>query len=113
MTAGQQFVKALKPVGCAIFLIVFVLFLVYAFTAKAPLEGYVIPETTEYYRTHLDEFQTELEENLFPRINGVCESHIDGDRLVITIDSEYYDESTKIITHYYGSTILITEKSET
>ena len=32
MTAGQGFVKMIGPVGSAIFLIVFILFLVYCFT---------------------------------------------------------------------------------
>lgn len=32
MTAGQQFVKAIGPFGCILFLLIFVLFMVYCFT---------------------------------------------------------------------------------
>lgn len=32
MTAGQQFVKAIGPFGCILFLSLFVLFMVYCFT---------------------------------------------------------------------------------
>ena len=55
--AGQDFVKMLKPVGCALFLLLFVIFLIFCFTAKAPLDGYVKPQTIEYYSTHLDELE--------------------------------------------------------
>lgn len=109
---GQNFVKAIKPIGCAVFLIIFIAFLVTAFTAKAPLPGYVIPQTTEYYREHLDELKTELEDNMFPLIDGAEECRIDGDKLVITLEHEHYDEATKIITHYYGNNIIDTEKSD-
>ena len=71
MTAGQQFVKWLKPVGCGIFLLVFVLFFIMCFTAKAPVEGYTVPHDSQYYAEHLDELKTELETNLFPRLDGI------------------------------------------
>ena len=37
MTAGQSFVKAIKPLGCVLFLILFAVFMVFCFTSKAPL----------------------------------------------------------------------------
>ena len=37
MTAGQSFVKAIKPFGCVLFLILFAVFMVFCFTSKAPL----------------------------------------------------------------------------
>ena len=110
MTAGQQFVKWIKPAGCGIFLVVFVLFLVMCFTAKAPVEGYTIPHDSQYYAAHLDELKTELETNLFPKLDGIEDCYISGDRLTIIIDSASFEESSGAITHYYGENLFIIEK---
>ena len=55
MTAGEQFVKWIKPAGCVLFLGIFAAFLVICFTAKAPVEGYTVPHDSQYYAQHLDE----------------------------------------------------------
>lgn len=109
--AGQDFVKMLKPAGCIIFLLLFVLFLVFCFSAKAPLEGYVKPQTTEYYSTHLDELQQELETNMFPRLEGIEDCYISGGRLTVVISSEAFEESSGIITHYYGKELFDLQKN--
>lgn len=44
MTAGEGFVKAIKPIGCILFLILFVVFMVFCFTSEAPLgDKYTCP----------------------------------------------------------------------
>ena len=110
MTAGQQFVKWLKPVGCGIFLLVFVLFFVMCFTAKAPVEGYTVPHDSQYYAEPLDVLETELETNLFPKLDGIEDCYIFGDKLTIIIDGESFAESSEAITHYYGENLFIIEK---
>lgn len=110
MTAGQQFVKWLKPAGCGIFLVVFILFFVMCFTAKAPVEGYTVPHDSQYYAVHLDELKTELEANLFPKLDGIEDCYISGDRLTIIIDGASFEKSSSAITHYYGETLFILEK---
>lgn len=112
MTAGESFVKMLKPAGCVLFLLLFVFFLIFCFTAKAPLEGYVKPQTTEYYLTHLEELEKELETNMFPRLEGIEDCYVNGDRLTIIISSDDYEESSGIITHYYDKELFDIQKSE-
>ena len=112
MTAGESFVKAIKPVGCVLFLMLFVIFLIFCFTAKAPLEDYVKPQTTEYYSTHLEELEQELETNMFPELKGIEGCYVNGDRLTIIISSDDYEESSGIITHYYGKDLFDIQKSE-
>lgn len=109
--AGQDFVKMLKPVGCALFLLLFVIFLIFCFTAKAPLDGYVKPQTTEYYSMHLDELEQELEENMFPQLEGIEDCFVSGDKLTIIISEAAYDESSGIITHYYGKELFDIQKN--
>lgn len=110
MTAGEQFVKWIKPAGCALFLGVFVLFLIMSFTAKAPVEGYTVPHDSQYYAQHLDELKTELETNLFPKLDGVEDCYISGDKLTIIISDAGFETSSKAITHYYGENLFIIEK---
>ena len=113
MTAGQNFVKAIKPLGCALFLILFVVFMVFCFTSEAPLgDKYTCPQTTEYYSEHLDEFEQELKTNLLPLVDGIEGCRISGDKITITIAPESFEESSQIIYHYYGKTILDIQKSE-
>lgn len=113
MTAGESFVKAIKPIGCVLFLIMFVVFMVYCFTGSAPLgDKYVCPQTTEYYSEHMDEFEAELEENFLPLIDGIEECRISGDKMLIVISEECYDASSQIIYHYYGKNIFDIQKSE-
>lgn len=112
MTAGQQFVKMLRPLGCALCLALFVGFMIMCFSAKAPVKDYVIPHDSEYFAAHLDELETELETNLFPKLDGIEDCYITGDKLTIIIDSDNYEQSSKAIIHYYGDKLFSIEKTE-
>lgn len=113
MTAGQSFVKAIKPFGCVLFLILFAVFMVFRFTSKAPLgDKYTCPQTTEYYSEHLDEFEQELKTNLLPLVDGIEDCRRNGDKITIVIAPESFDASSQIIYHYYGKTLFDIQKSE-
>ena len=112
MTAGESFVKAIKPIGCVMFLLLFVLFLVFCFSAKPPLEDYERPNTNEYYSEHIDELEQELETNMFPLLEGIEDCFVSGDKLTIIISGDDYEESSGIITHYYGKELFDIQKSE-
>ena len=111
MDTGADFVRKIKPIGCVAFLMLFAVFLVFCFTAKAPVEGYSVPHDSQYFAEHIDELKTELETNLFPHLDGIEECRVEGDKLVIVIDSEHFAESSKAISHYYGNSLFeFTEK---
>ena len=110
MTAGEQFVKWIKPAGCVLFLGIFAAFLVICFTAKAPVDGYTVPHDSQYYAQHLDELKAELETNLFPKLEGIEDCYISGDKLKIIISDAGFEKSSKAITHYYGVNLFIIEK---
>lgn len=113
MTAGQSFVKAIKPFGCVLFLILFTVFMVFCFTSKAPLgDKYTCPQTTEYYSEHLDEFEQELKTNLLPLVDGIEDCRRSGDKITIIIAPESFDASSQIIYHYYGKALFDIQKSE-
>ena len=106
-SAGQEFVRWLRPGGCVLFLLVGVLMLVVCFgSGKAPISGYAPPQTSAYYAAHLDELQTELETNVFPVIGGVEESRVDGDKLAVTLDSASSVATRAAILRYYDESLF-------
>lgn len=114
MTAGQDFVRMLKPVGCAVFLIIFAAFLVICFTAgdNAPVKGYLPPHDTDYYSEHLDELCAHLEDTLLPQLNPGAECRVEGDKVVVTADSEHIDSVKTALVHYYTDALFTFEVKE-
>lgn len=112
MTAGQQTVKALKPLGCALVLLIMVAYFIMCFTTKAPLEDYQRKETSDYYAENMEELKVELEENMFPLIEGTEACELDGSVLTVYLEPEHFDDSKKIITHYYSDELFNFEKYE-
>ena len=111
MTAGQEFVKRLRPVGCVIFLLMFALFLVICFTAgnNAPVKGYLPPHDTEYYSQHPDELMAELEENLLPRLGAEADCTVTGDKVTVRADAQDYDIIRNALVHYYTDKLFVFE----
>lgn len=106
MGTSEGFVKKIGYVGCAIFLLIFVLFLVMCFTTKAPVEGYKAPHDSEYYAANIDELKAELEQNLLPKLDGIESCTVSDGVLCIVISDEYYEQTAKAITHYYAKELF-------
>ena len=111
---GQQFVKWLRPVGCVLFLAVAVLVTVICFTAgQDPIPGYAAPHDTAYYAQHLDELQAELEDNVFPYLEGIADCKAAGDTLEVTIAERVFAKTRSAILQYYDlSLFTFTSESE-
>ena len=106
-TAGGEFVKKIRPVGCVMFLFILVMFLVICFSAgKDPIPGYEPPNTSEYYAQNLDELVSELEENVFPHIEGVVSAEVEGDVIVITIEESHFAVSRSAVLNYYDAELF-------
>ena len=69
-TAGQTFVKGLRPLGCVLFLALSIFVTVLCFLMnRDPIPGYEAPQDTAYYAVHLDALAEELEQNVFPLLD--------------------------------------------
>lgn len=107
MDTGRQFVKMIRPLGCAIFLLVAVCVTVLCFTAgRNPIPGYKAPEDTEYYSAHLDALQEELETQVFPNVSGVTGCEITGNILTIHIADEYFAVTRSAILRYFDASLF-------
>ena len=103
MTAGQQFVKMIKPLGSAIFLIVLALFLVLALTsgrgtvldvgAYAPPEGLGADDP--------EALCAELTENLLPRLPGENECYVNQRKLFVSLEGAHFRDCRATILHYF------------
>jgi hypothetical protein len=116
MNTGQDFVRKIGPFGCALFLALFVLFLIYCFTAAPadPLKDYEPPHDSEYYAQSgaaLEQLQAELESRVFPELNGIVSSEIEGGKLIIAIDGSSFASSRDAILKYYDESLFYFERS--
>jgi hypothetical protein len=105
---GQEIVKWLKPAGCALVLLITALVMILLFTSgKDPVRGYAAPRTSEYYAGHPEELRAELEQNVFPALEGVesCEVTEEG-KLRITLVGEDYAVARSAILRYYDSILF-------
>ncbi len=108
METGKQFVKWLRPAGCAAVLILTVLATVLLFTAKgAPVEGYEPAESAEYYAGHVDELLTEIENDLLPRLDapGVELALSDG-VIAVTGPKQALHTVRLAIIHYFDKDLF-------
>lgn len=101
-TTGQDFVKRIKPLGCAMFLILGIIVTVICFTAKGtPLPGYEAPNTSEYYGGHLEELASEIRENLIPLTEYEAAVECDGDVIAVAGAEDDINALRPYILHYY------------
>lgn len=97
----------IRPIGMAVFLVLFVVFMVLSFNlGKDPLGEYESPESSEYYARNgatLMELQDELEANVFPGLEGVKGSYVDGKRLKIYISPDKLASTRSAILQYFDA----------
>ena len=87
MTAGQEFVRWIRPAGCVLFLVLAVAVGAVCLTAgRDPIPDYEPAHDTAWYAQNPEEFCEELEEEVFPHLSGVRDWRIleDG-RVEVTV----------------------------
>ncbi len=103
MTAGQQFIKLIKPLGCVIFLVVLVFFLVLAFTSGrgtvldlgdyAPPAGLTADDP--------EALCAELQRGVLPRLPGENACYVENGKLFVALESAYFKDNRATILHYF------------
>lgn len=117
MNTGEDFVRKIRPLGAALFLLAFALFLVMAFTSgKPPIPGYEPPQSAEYYarsEERLNELKAELEQNVFPALGGgVTDCRVSEGKLQLTIEKKQYPKLRSALLHYYESELFTFAEAE-
>ena len=110
---GPEFVKKIRPLGCAIFLLIAVLTTVLCFTAgRDPIRGYAPAQTTEYYAAHPQELLAELEAQVFPALEGVVSAEAAEDHVTVRLQSDRYAVTRSALLRYFDESLLRLERVE-
>ena len=111
LTAGQSFVKSIKPAGCALFLLLAVLVTAICLTAgRDPIPGYVPPEPASYAQD-MSALAQVLEEQVFPALPDYeMRAAVTGDKVTVTIDDAHFVVGRAAILQYFDEEYIIFER---
>ena len=89
--AGRDFVKMIGPVGCVMFTVMFVMFLLICFTPKEDVLGdYTPPYEAGYYKQNPEELLRELEENILPMLDAEISCETAEGKVKISIEEDRF-----------------------
>ena len=102
MNTGADFVKKLRPLGCALVLVCFVGFLAVCFApGEELLADYTPPKSGDYYAGHPQELADELNGNVLPRLPGEASATVGDGGVVVTVRSEsFFDVRGALLEHF-------------
>ena len=104
---GFQIVRWLRPFGSGLVILVFILFLVYAFSSgRAPIKGYAPPHDGAYYAVHLDELADELNDTVLPLVDPDATAAVTEDTVTVTITHDSYVATRAAVLRYFDSNLL-------
>lgn len=117
MSSGQDFIKKIGPFGAGLFLVLFVLFLVIAFTSgkDIPLKNYEPPYDSVYYSKSADtmlELNKELQENIFTQLDGEVTSELENGKIRITIDDSHFFKIRSAILNHFDDYLFTFERTK-
>ena len=109
--SGQWLWKNLKPFGCILCLVLMVAMILVCLTAGTdPIPGYEPPESNEYYAENHAELMAELEEKVFPNLEGVISCYEFGERVKVVIEHEHFAQTRSAIGRYFDISLFEFEK---
>ena len=112
-TAGQTFVKNIRPAGCALFLILAILVTAVCLTSgRDPVPGYAAPQTMEYYAENPAELVSELEENVFPALEYDMTAAVTDGSVTLTIEDENFVIGRAAILRYFDESLFVFERGK-
>ena len=105
---GQSFVKKIGTFGMAAFLIILIGYFIVTFFAGShtALDGYVPPESNEYYAAHLEELAQEIKTNVEPILPGIEDAYAEGGKVVVTVEEDDYFSVRTALLKKFGGDLL-------
>ena len=111
LTAGQSFIKSIRPAGCALFLILAVLVTALCLTVgRDPIPGYVPPERASYEHD-LPVLASVLEEQVFPALPEYeMTAAVTGDTVTVTVEEGNFAAARAAILRYFPEDLITFER---
>lgn len=100
---GKIFVSKIGMVGCVMFLIMLVGFLLVCFSSGSqnPIEGYEPPYESEYYMENPEELAIEINKNIVPQLESITECYYeDGKVVIITEETEFFVVRSALLDYF-------------
>ena len=113
LTAGQSFVKSIRPAGCVLFIVVAVLVAAVCLTAgRDPIPNYHPPEPASYAGDP-SALARVLEEQVFPELPDYdMTAAVTGDTVTVTIDDAHFVVGRAAILRYFDEQFLTFERGQ-
>lgn len=108
LSAGEGFIKFIRPAGAGLFLVLFVIVTVFLFTAKGvAVEGYEPPHDSSYYREHVAELASEIDENMLPKLDAEGASvSVSGGKVLVEGPEKDVRAVRQGVIHYYAEDLF-------
>lgn len=106
VTPGQQWAQRLGVVGGIVVLLFSIVFVLTMLTAGPEKLDYTPAHDTAYYAQNLDVLQAELEEHVFPYVEGVGNCEAADGKLVVGIRTKYFIESRAVIIDLFDRSLF-------
>ena len=112
MDTGRDFTAKIGKLGCALFLALAVLVTAICLTqGRDPIPGYTAPADTAYWQAHPEELCRELEDNVFPALEGEPACTVSEGGVTVTIASDSYAVTRGAILRYFDRSLFTFARS--
>ena len=111
LTAGQAFVRSIRPAGCALFLVLAVLVTALCLTVgRDPIPGYRPPERASY-ENDLPVLAQVLQEQVFPALPDYeLTAEVTGDTVTVTVEQGNFAAARSAILRYFPEDLITFER---
>ena len=109
-TPGQQWAQRLGVIGGIVVLLFSLTFVLTMLSAGPEKLDYTPAHNTAYYAQNLDELQAELEQEVFPHVEGIESCEEVDDKLVIGIRESKYIETRAVIIDLFDRELFLFEQ---
>ncbi|MGI6029461.1 MAG: hypothetical protein ACOX81_08625 [Candidatus Heteroscillospira sp.] len=108
MNTGNDFIKKLKPLGCALVLICFAGFLMVCFSSgnSTLLEDYSPPMDSAYYAGHISELYEEISKNVLPELPGAVYCAEEDGRVALEIKEDGFFAARSALLKHFDESLL-------
>ena len=109
-TPGQQWAQRLGVIGGILVLLFSLVFVLTMLMAGPEKLDYTPAHDTAYYMQNMDELQAELEQEVFPHVEGIESCELVDDKLVISIRQSKFIETRAVIIDLFARELFLFEQ---
>ena len=107
LSGGEWLMSRFGKVGCIFLLLMAVVGVLICFTAGTdPIKGYQAPLSTEEYAAEPELLKAELEENVFPHLEGVLDCEVRDGGVAIPLAEDTFVVTRAALLRYFDESLL-------